>query len=530
MQSFLLMIGNKTIGIIGGGQLGRMLIQAGINYPINFHVYTESGIFSSKGLCDSYTIGDLNDYTKIIEFGQDCDVITIEIENVNVDALKYLQKCGKKVYPDPSIIEMVKDRRLQKKFLVDTNINTMGYTYYSNSSDLVNIKQCVNKLCVGGYDGYGTKIVDKVDDLFPQNAILEDFCDIKRELAVIVARDVFGNITIFPITESVFTPNNMIDYLICPAQNVNIELVNNIAKKIVKKLNLVGIIAIELFEDINGEIIVNELAPRPHNTGHYSQDLLDYSQFDILIKCLLELHIPSELKILHLFGATINILGNDCSDGYPNYSIPKIGLYPHFYAKTNRSSRKLGHVNIVDNNFKSLLDKIVVLKTELYITGSTDRQQVDVGVIMGSSSDLLVMEECVNILKEFNINYEIKIVSAHRTPELMLEYAKSARRRGLKVIIAGAGGAAHLPGMVASSTTLPVIGVPIRSSNSIDGWDSILSILQMPNGIPVATVNLNGAKNAGLLACRILGKNIEMQNYQDQLKELVYDMNKNLDY
>jgi 5-(carboxyamino)imidazole ribonucleotide mutase len=124
---------------------------------------------------------------------------------------------------------------------------------------------------------------------------------------------------------------------------------------------------------------------------------------------------------------------------------------------------------------------------------------------MGSDSDLPIMQAAADVLNTFNIPFELTIVSAHRTPERMLEYARTARNRGLKVIIAGAGGAAHLPGMVASITSLPVIGVPIKSSNSIDGWDSVLSILQMPNGVPVATVALNGAKNAGLLAAQIIG-------------------------
>jgi len=149
-----------------------------------------------------------------------------------------------------------------------------------------------------------------------------------------------------------------------------------------------------------------------------------------------------------------------------------------------------------------------------------------VGIIMGSKSDLPVMQDAADILKEFGINYEITVVSAHRTPERMFSYAKEAHHRGLKVIIAGAGGAAHLPGMVASITTLPVIGVPVKSSNSIDGWDSILSILQMPNGIPVATVALNAAKNAGLLAVQILATadeslTIKMQAYKDELRRKV---------
>jgi 5-(carboxyamino)imidazole ribonucleotide mutase len=150
--------------------------------------------------------------------------------------------------------------------------------------------------------------------------------------------------------------------------------------------------------------------------------------------------------------------------------------------------------------------------------------KAEVGIIMGSKSDLNVMQPAADILKEFGISFELKIVSAHRTPELMFSYAREAKARGIKIIIAGAGGAAHLPGMVASLTSLPVIGVPVKSSNSIDGWDSVLSILQMPSGVPVATVALNGAKNAGLLAARILAVHNEdvfkkIEEYRNQMAD-----------
>ncbi|MCO5259031.1 MAG: 5-(carboxyamino)imidazole ribonucleotide mutase [Crocinitomicaceae bacterium] len=149
-----------------------------------------------------------------------------------------------------------------------------------------------------------------------------------------------------------------------------------------------------------------------------------------------------------------------------------------------------------------------------------------VGIIMGSKSDLPIMQDAAEILEKFGIAYELNIVSAHRTPDLMVDYARNAKKRGINVIIAGAGGAAHLPGMTASLTALPVIGVPIKSSNSIDGWDSILSILQMPNGIPVATVALNGAKNAGILAAKIIGASndqvlAKIEEYMEDLKEAV---------
>ena len=159
--------------------------------------------------------------------------------------------------------------------------------------------------------------------------------------------------------------------------------------------------------------------------------------------------------------------------------------------------------------------------------------KVSVGIIMGSQSDLNIMNEAAIVLKELGVSYELTIVSAHRTPDRMFEYAKSAADRGIKVIIAGAGGAAHLPGMVASLSPLPVIGVPIKSSNSIDGWDSVLSILQMPGGVPVATVALNGAKNAGILAAQIIGSHNEeirtnISNYKKQLEEKVMESVNNL--
>ena len=156
-----------------------------------------------------------------------------------------------------------------------------------------------------------------------------------------------------------------------------------------------------------------------------------------------------------------------------------------------------------------------------------------VGIIMGSASDLPVMQEAIEILKDLGIDYEVDIVSAHRTPEKMMAYGQKAHTRGLKVIVAGAGGAAHLPGMVAAISPLPVIGVPVKSSNSIDGWDSILSILQMPGGVPVATVALNGAKNAGILAAQIIGSSDQIVldkiiAYKESLKAKVIDSSKNL--
>ncbi len=158
---------------------------------------------------------------------------------------------------------------------------------------------------------------------------------------------------------------------------------------------------------------------------------------------------------------------------------------------------------------------------------------VEVGIIMGSDSDLRVMNQAIEVLRELEINFEVDIVSAHRTPEKLFNYSKEAHKRGLKVIIAGAGGAAHLPGMVASMSPLPVIGVPVKSSNSIDGWDSVLSILQMPGGVPVATVALDGAKNAGILAAQIIASSNpkvldRVIAYKESLKQKVIKAAENL--
>lgn len=534
-------LGRKTIGIIGGGQLGRMLIQAGINYPLDFHIYSDSENFSSKGICTSYTIGDLNDYQKIVEFGRKCDIITIEIENVNIEALEYLCKLNKCVYPQPEILELVKDRVFQKDFLMnlDKKIKTLNYISYNNIYDLMNKMDSVkvpfvNKIAIGGYDGYGTKIIrndDFINDVFTETAIIEEYCQIDRELSVIVARNIDNNIVIYPPVEMVFNDQNMLDYLICPAKNVNMEEINYIANTIVNNLDLIGIIAIELFES-NGKLYVNELAPRPHNSGHHTQDMFNYSQYDILIRCLLNLPLPN--LVAHCrYGACLNILGNGVGNALYN-RLNRLGdTHIHLYdKKVSKPYRKMGHLNIISNDYDDLLLKIGNAKSILETCISINNEKVIktpvVGVIMGSISDLSVMNSAIDILKKFKIEYEVKIVSAHRTPELMFEYAKTAHQRGLKIIIAGAGGSAHLAGMVASSTSLPVIGVPIKSSNSIDGWDSILSTLQMPNGIPVGTVNLNGSENAGLLAVRILGYTSEMDDYREELREKVREMNENI--
>ncbi len=537
---------STTIGIIGGGQLARMLIQAGINYPIKFHVFSDSKDFPSKGLCHDYTIGDLNDYQKIVDFGKKCDVITIEIENINTDALSYLQNTyHKKVYPPPELLSTIKDRYKQKTYLKNIDIPTLEFTSYTNRKEISMriTPPIVNKLCQSGYNGIGTRVIKDLEDwqdkLFDEPSIIERYCYFDRELAVIIARNPQNDIYIFPPVEMVFNKQNMLDYLTCPVQNLDdkiLEKINTMARQLAEKTNLVGLLAIELFQK-KDKIYVNEMAPRPHNSGHHTQNMFRYSQFDILIKCLLDLPLPSNHFTANC-GSCINLLGADVKNiGPPIYQyieeLEKYG-FVHIYGKNlTKPFRKMGHINIIANTKDELDEKIKNVKSLLpnnIIPNLNDSGNPSpiVGVIMGSKSDLPVMQGAIDILKEFDVPHEVRIISAHRTCEKMVEYSKSAQSRGLKVIIAGAGGAACLPSMVASCTNISTIGVPIKSSNSIDGWDSILSILQTPTGIPVATMALNGSKNASLMAVRILGMTYEMDNYRQKMVEAVEKMNQEI--
>ena len=288
--------------------------------------------------------------------------------------------------------------------------------------------------------------------------------------------------------------SNLVEYVMCPA-NISSDVRKKaieIAVKTAEKFNMVGLLAVELFLTKQGDILINEVAPRPHNSGHHTIECCMTSQFDQHLRSILDLPLGETELIIP--GIMVNLVGENMIEGdviYQNindiFDIP--GVFVHIYGKKkSRLNRKMGHITIVNED----IDKAIEIGKKLRKNKSNFMKKV--GIIMGSKSDLPVMQDAIDILNEFGIESEVNIVSAHRTPEKMFKYASDASDNGIKVIIAGAGGAAHLPGMVASITTLPVIGVPVKSRNSIDGWDSVLSILQMPNGVPVATVALNGAK------------------------------------
>eukprot|EP01018_Ginkgo_biloba_P017468 Gb_05836 [translate_table: standard] len=329
----------------------------------------------------------------------------------------------------------------------------------------------------------------------------------------------------------------------------------DVAERAVSSLKGAGVFAVELFLTGDGQILLNEVAPRPHNSGHHTIEACYVSQFEQHLRAVLGLPLgDTSMKV----PASImyNLLGEE--EGERGFSIAHRlmrraasipGASVHWYEKPEmRKQRKMGHITIVGPSMEIVRKrmKLVIdgdngsIDTRRYqeelsskvsprdfaiFSGEDKSGTLDVSIIMGSDSDLPVMKAAAEVLESFQVPYEITIVSAHRTPERMVQYAKQAHERGIKVIIAGAGGAAHLPGMVAALTPLPVIGVPVRGS-SLDGMDSLLSIVQMPKGVPVAAVAIQNATNAGLLAIRILSSidtdlQRRMTQYQTSMKDTV---------
>jgi phosphoribosylaminoimidazole carboxylase len=299
-----------------------------------------------------------------------------------------------------------------------------------------------------------------------------------------------------------------------------------IAGRAISTLDGAGIFGVEMFLLMDGRVLINEIAPRPHNSGHYTIEACYTDQFEQHIRAILGLPLgdPS-LKV----GAAVmvNVLGTaDNAWDESTFSLDMALIVPgatvHWYGKSAvRAKRKMGHITIVAPSMAELAPRIARL-TDVKIAPAPL-----VGIIMGSDSDLPVMKQAAMVLRDFNVPFELTIVSAHRTPQRMVEYARSAHSRGLRAIIAGAGGAAHLPGMVAAMTPLPVIGVPIRIE-PLDGQDALFSIVQMPRGVPVATVAIGNATNAGLLAVRLLGSSDpslqqRMLAYQESMQATVLD-------
>lgn len=392
------------------------------------------------------------------------------------------------------------------------------------------------------YDGRGNFVVksaeyikDALEFLKDRPLYAEKWCPFVKELAVMVVRSLEGEVFAYPTVETVHQ-DNICHLVYAPARipDTLAKKASILANNAVKSFPGCGIFGVEMFLLPNNELLINEIAPRPHNSGHYTIDACVTSQFEAHVRAVAGLPMPkgfTEFSTTSTNAIMLNVLG-DKEVANKELEICRRALeIPHgtvyLYGKATRPDRKMGHINIVSSSMEDCENRLsYILGESTEIPASLiPKEKPLVGIIMGSDSDLPVMSVGANILKTFGVPFELTIVSAHRTPHRMSQYAIDAPKRGLKVVIAGAGGAAHLPGMVAAMTPLPVIGVPVKGS-TLDGVDSLHSIVQMPRGIPVATVAINNSTNAALLAIRILGAYDprwlnEMNQYMTNMEEEV---------
>lgn len=362
--------GDLKLGILGGGQLGRMLIQQAINYNVTVKVLDPDRDAPCKKLCDEFVVGSLGDYETVYKFGKKVDMLTIEIEKVNVDALEQLEKEGVMVYPQPRIIRLIQDKGLQKQFFKENDIPTAEFQVISSAEQLKNSHipfPYIQKLRRDGYDGKGVyKVIDEsyLAKAFKEPSLIERWVDFQKEIAVIVARNEDGEIKAFPMVEMEFNPQaNLVEFLIAPSTlpfEVHHEA-ERIAKRVAECLNIVGLLAVEMFLDKNGKILVNELAPRPHNSGHQTIEGNVVSQFEQHLRAIFNQPLGDTACLNHAI--MINVLGEAGYEGPAIYKgiedvLECAGVYIHLYGKAlTKPFRKMGHVTIVDTDREKAIEK-----------------------------------------------------------------------------------------------------------------------------------------------------------------------------
>ncbi|KAJ9477728.1 phosphoribosylaminoimidazole carboxylase [Pseudozyma hubeiensis] len=611
----------RVVGVLGAGQLGRMFVEAAARLNVQVKLLDVGDTAPAKQINyfpgpdgkSQHIDGSFADPEKIRQLASQVDVLTIEIEHVDATQLQKVldDKLVDAVHPLPSTIALIQDKYLQKVHLASKGLPLAEYVAagpedMSKATDAAQARSAqvesvakigaefgfplMLKSRTQAYDGKGNYVVRSADEAAAAVAALGDgkrglyaekWAPFEREVAVMVVRSATGEVRAYPAVETVHK-NSICHTVFAPLRTADpgVEArARKIAEQAVATFGGAGVFGVEMFLMPNGELLINEIAPRPHNSGHYTIEAADTSQYENHVRAILGLPLGSTaLKVPS--AAMINILGLADSDkddeAVAKTLVPAVvsldvpGTTCHLYGKAGcRKGRKIGHITIVGQSdaqvrsrlhvVEEALDKatelaekggklpseltlpgVVALNASSAASSSTSQKQQGsspksaadfshpqplVGIIMGSDSDLPVMMAAAEILKKFDVPFELTIVSAHRTPDRMRTYARSAPARGLRAIIAGAGGAAHLPGMVAAQTALPVIGVPVKGS-TLDGVDSLHSIVQMPRGIPVATVAINNSTNAALLAIRILAAADptylnKMQRYMEEMENEV---------
>jgi 5-(carboxyamino)imidazole ribonucleotide synthase len=357
------------LGILGGGQLGKMMLYNTRKFDINTSVLDPNNEAPSRLACNHFVQGDLMDFETVFNFGKKVDTLTIEIENVNVEALKALEKEGVKVYPDSNTLATIQNKAEQKRFYIKHQLPTAAFKAYNNKSTLEkavseNIQSLpfVWKSARFGYDGNGVKIIRKHSDLdqLPNGeCIAEDLIPFKNELAVIVARNPKGEIKSYPVVEMEFHPEaNQVEYVLCPARIPEsvAKKATDVALKTAAAFQHVGLLAVEMFLTQNDNILINEVAPRPHNSGHQTIEASQTSQFEQHLRAILNLPLGSTKN--KACGVMVNLVGAEGHQGAVVYkNIEAImaleGVTPHIYGKKmTRPFRKMGHVTIVNSSIE----------------------------------------------------------------------------------------------------------------------------------------------------------------------------------
>jgi 5-(carboxyamino)imidazole ribonucleotide synthase len=365
----------KKAGILGGGQLGRMLLQAAINYPVETFVMENDAECPSAHLCRHFIKGDITSFEDVYNFGKGLDVLTIEIESVNLEALEKLEAEGVKVFPKPAALKIIKNKILQKEFYKQNEIPTSDYVVTNSLSELHQHKDflpAAHKIALGGYDGKGVQLLKKAEDIssgFNAPAVLEKLVHIKKEIAVIIAVATDGETAIYPPVDMVFDQRlNLLSYQLAPAELPEKVFwkAEAIALKVVKQLKSPGIFAIELFADIDDNVWVNEAAPRVHNSGHHTIEANYSSQFDMLWRVMLEYPLGNTDHILP--AAIVNLIGEPEHTGPAVYDgLDKIlamdNVFVHIYGKAvTKPGRKMGHITILSSERQELLHKANQIK------------------------------------------------------------------------------------------------------------------------------------------------------------------------
>lgn len=355
------------LGILGGGQLGRMLLAETQKFDIHTAVLESNKNAPCAAICNEFVVGNLLDFDAVYNFGKKVDLLTIEIENINLDALDRLEAEGLKIFPKPKDLRIIQSKAIQKKFYLNHQIPTAAFHHFEYFKELKQSYEnksitfpFVWKAARFGYDGNGVKVVRNIEDLnsLPnEECITEELIPFKNELAVIVARNEDGETKTYPVVEMEFHPEaNQVEYVICPARiDSNIaKKAREVALKVVNDLDFIGLLAVEMFQTKEDEILVNEVAPRPHNSGHYSIEASYTNQFEQHLRSVLNLPLGSTTN--KVAGIMVNLVGEDGFSGdvvYKNMEeILKIdGVTPHIYGKKQtRPFRKMGHVTIVNSD------------------------------------------------------------------------------------------------------------------------------------------------------------------------------------